>query len=108
MAAGPATAGALGSYTWQGAWSDAPWLPGAAVTLPRDGTASVTFEPATAPVSWRVRRGTAAGDALQLVAENGAGPVHFAVPHEPTTIELTVDFGSAGTATWYWAVTPAP
>jgi hypothetical protein len=104
----PRTAGALGSYTWLGAGSDSPWLPGAAVSLPRGATASVTFEPPVPAASWRVRRGTGPDEVLKLVAQGGAGPIQFVVPDAPTTIELAVDYGSAGSVIWYWAVTPAP
>ena len=104
----PATAGALGSYTWLGAGSDSPWLPGAAVSLPPGRVASVTFEPSLPFVSWRARTGTASGDGLQLLAEGGGRPVEFVVPVIARTVELTVDYGSAGSVTWYWAVTPVP
>jgi hypothetical protein len=108
VAPAPGTAGALGSYTWLGSGSDSPWLPGAPVSLPRGRTAAVTFEPPVPVVSWRARRATAAGDAPGLVAQGGAGSIEFVVPDSATTIELAVDYGPAGSVTWYWAVTPVP
>jgi hypothetical protein len=104
----PGTPGALGSYTWLGTGSDSPWLPGAAASLPRGKTASVTFEPPLPVVSWRVRRGTGPDGALTLVAQGAAGPIEFVVPDAATTIELAVDYGSAGSVIWYWALMPVP
>ncbi len=102
----PAVDGALGSYTWLGAGSDSPWLPGAAVALPAGRTASITLEPAVAVASWRIRSGTATGDALQPVARGNALPIEFVVPDVPRTLQLTVEYGPAGSAVYYWAVTP--
>ena len=106
LAPQPPVDGSLGSYTWLGTGSDSPWLPGTAVALPAGRTASVTLEPSIPIVSWRIRRGTATGDAQRVIARGDAIPIEFAVPDVSGTIQLAVEYGPAGSAVYYWAVTP--
>jgi hypothetical protein len=106
--AGP-IAGALGTYTWLGTGSDAPWLRGTPVKLPPGGAATVSLQPPAATASWSVRKakpGDTDGSTARQIA-SGTGAVEFTVPSDAGTILLTVDFAAnAGTANYFWALSP--
>jgi hypothetical protein len=99
--------GVLGTYTWLGTGSDAPWLRGTPVTLPPGGTATVSLKPPVGTASWSIRKakpGDASGTTARQIAA-GTGPIAFTVPPEAGTILLTVDFaGGVGTANYFWAL----
>jgi hypothetical protein len=103
--------GDLGTFSWDGLVSDAPWITGGSggTTTPGTGLA-VTFDPETEPpADWRARwakvtqsgpgtpmdGGTGAGAAIELVAPDRAGS---------WSLQLTASFGAGRSATWYWQV----
>jgi hypothetical protein len=108
VAGGAATAGALGTYTWLGTGSDAPWLQGTPVKLPAGGAATVALEPSVPIAAWSVMKARPGGD--ETTARDiggGSGPIAFTVPNEAATIVLRVELASnAGDATYFWALSP--
>jgi hypothetical protein len=111
---GAPAAGALGSYVWDGAGSDAPWLvPPASVSLRARGPYAVTVVPPL-PVdrweaAWARVDGGAAGDPEGTVS-GGAGPVSVPGPPAAGTWSLMVEIRFAGGnhAAWYWRVDALP
>lgn len=107
-------AGALGSYTWDGAGSDSPWLvPPKDQAVHRGGPYALAFDPATEAERWRaswapVRSGTA-GDPAGT-AEGVGAPAAVPGPGRPGIWSLQVDvrFAGGGHAAWYWRVVIAP
>ncbi len=105
--------GDLGSYTWRGGGSDAPWIIVPARRAARSGPPyRIDLDPPLVPVTWRVvwapienglagqiqghEQGTGTG--IMLTGPRGPGP---------WSLRLEVDFGPAGRATWYWRLAPA-
>jgi hypothetical protein len=105
---GAASIGELGTYTWRGAGSDAPWLPGTPTRVAPGGAASVTLEVPVAIAAWSIKQAKPGGTdvgAPQIAA--GAGLITFTVPAEAGTIALHVQFaGDAGDAVYFWALSP--
>jgi hypothetical protein len=105
---GAPSIGELGTYTWQGAGSDAPWLPGTPTRVAPGGAASVTLEAPVAIEAWSIKQAKPGGTdvgARQIAA--GTGAVTFTVPAAAGTIALHVQFaGGAGDAVYFWALTP--
>jgi hypothetical protein len=104
------TPGAIGSYTYLGTGSDAPWLPGTPTTVPsRGGRATIVLQPAVATAAWTVRQaqtGDTDGTTARRIAA-GTGPIAFALPTGSGTIVLVVDFAAgAGSASYFWALSP--
>jgi hypothetical protein len=104
----PRVKGALGTYSWLATGSDAPWLPGTPVALPAGRVARITVDPGGRLLGWRLRTGAADGSGTNLLGSGTAEPIEFTVPRAPTTVQLELDYGTTGTAAWYWAVRPAP
>ena len=105
--------GTLGSFTWNGAGSDAPWI------VPRDASRAVpgaalgvAFAPSASPVDWRARwapvTGSGAGDVASGV--DGVGPVAIAAPGEAGawSLQLEASFGQGRSGTWYWRLAVRP
>lgn len=105
----PGVAGSLGTYTFRGAGSDAPWLPGAALPVGGGGTARVDLVPDVGVATWRVKRappGDPDGAAAQQIA-SGSGPIAFPIDAVAGTILVDVEFADAqGSAAWFWRVVP--
>lgn len=106
----PGVAGSLGTYTFRGAGSDAPWLPGAALPVGGGGgTARVDLVPDVGAATWRVKRappGDTDGAAARTIA-SGSGPIAFPIDAVAGTIMVDVEFADAqGSAAWFWRVVP--
>ena len=101
-------AGALGTYTWFGTGSDAPWLRGTPVKLPPGGAATVSLEPPADIAAWSVRKAPPGADETTArEIATGNGPIAFSVPNEAATIVLRLEFAAnAGDATYFWALSP--
>jgi hypothetical protein len=101
-------AGALGTYTWFGTGSDAPWLRGTPVKLPPGGAATVSLEPPAALAAWSVSEAQPGGDETTArEIATGSGPIAFSVPNEAATIVLRLEFAAnAGDASYFWALSP--
>ena len=106
VAGGPPIAGALGTYTWFGTGSDAPWLRGTPVKLPPGGAATVSLQPPAAVAAWSVRKAPPGGDETTArEIATGSGPIAFNVPNEAATIVLRLEFAAnAGDANYFWAL----
>ena len=106
---GDAVTGQLGSYTWNGAGSDSPWLPGAPITVGQGERLGVALDGGAVVAAWTARRVVAgATDGAGAVAlGEGQGPVAFpAPPPGAWSVQVTVHFaGGLGSATYYWQVT---
>jgi hypothetical protein len=109
VAGGAPVAGALGTYTWLGTGSDAPWLPGTPVKAGPGAAATVVLDPPIATTSWTVRwakPGDTNGLSARPVA-SGAGAIAFTIPPEAGSLALQVQFAAdAGDANYFWALSP--
>ena len=107
----PAT-GALGSYTWSGSGSDAPWVVGQPAGPARPGSALTASFSGASPASWtaawaRVAAGYA-GDPVSGVS--GTGAVAVAVPDAAGdwSLQIVATFGPGANAAYYWRLTVTP
>ena len=105
--------GTLGSFTWDGAGSDAPWIvPSDAIRVAPRAALGVAFAPAASPVDWTARwapvTGSSAGDVASGV--DGRGPAAVVAPDEagPWSLQLEASFGKGRSGTWYWRLEVAP
>jgi hypothetical protein len=103
---GDPTAGQLGTYTWGDGGSDAPWLPGARISVGSGEPLTVTFTPTARVGSWRARTvpSTSDGPAGAIVLGQGSGTPRFEAPEPGTwTVEVGVVFAKGdGTASYFW------
>jgi hypothetical protein len=101
--------GQLGTYTWGGGGSDAPWLPGAPIEVASGEPLEVTFEPLIGVTAWRGRivPAAATGPAGATVLAEGSGPPRFEAPSAGAwTLEVQVTFPAGmGAASYAWALT---
>lgn len=114
VAGGPPARGDLGSYVWDGAGSDSPWLvPPEAAGVRARGPYAVTVVPPLVIERWEAawaRVGSnGAGDPEGAVTGDGA-PVAVPGPAAAGTWSLMVDIRFAGGnhAAWYWRVEVMP
>jgi hypothetical protein len=106
---GDPVAGQLGSFTWNGAGSDSPWLPGSPIAVGNGERLTVVLADGAAVADWSARRvaaGTTDGTGAVGLG-NGGPPVTFAAPPAGHwSVQVTVRFaGGIGSATYYWAIT---
>lgn len=98
-------AGMLGSYTWLGTGSDAPWVVGRSTT-PVVGGAPLVVAVDPAPAAWtaawaRVADGSAG---TPTGATSGTGQVALSAPRAPGdwSLRVTATFGPGANATYFW------
>jgi hypothetical protein len=103
--------GDLGTYTWGGVVSDAPWIvERSAATVPASTRPTVTFAGTAVPVSWIARwarvRGGEPGRPRAAGRGDGSAPVVVDAPPGPGSWSLRLEarFGAGARATWYWRV----
>ena len=106
--------GELGTFTWDGLGSDAPWIvPPVAVPAAPGSPLAVTLDPGLAPLGWTARwapvRAGSAGDPAAVATGTGA-PIVVAAPMPPGAWGLQVEITFAGgrRAAWYWSVGVGP
>lgn len=111
-AAGDRVRGDLGTFTWDGLGSDAPWI------VPPDdrevrtaGRVSLAFD-RPLPVerwaaAWAPIGPRGAGRALGGASGEGL-PVSFRPPPGTWSVQVDVTFEPGRRGTWYWRVTAAP
>jgi len=112
LAGGSGAPGSLGSYTWNGSGTDAPWIVGSrAGGCGRAAALRVVFAEAT-PGAWtdawaKVAHGVADRPAS---ASDGSGPVSLQAPATPGdwTLRVSATFGEGRSATYYWRIAVAP
>jgi hypothetical protein len=107
---GDPVTGQLGSFTWDGAGSDSPWLPGSPIAI--GGGERLTVSLATDPgvAGWTARRvapGTMDGAGALGLGQGATLPITFAAPPAGTwSVQVTVQFANGrGSAAYYWRVT---
>ncbi|MEA2621057.1 MAG: hypothetical protein QOC97_1830 [Chloroflexota bacterium] len=106
---GDPVVGQLGSFTWEGAGSDSPWLPGSPITVGAGERMAVTLATDPRVTGWTARRaarGTVDGVGAVGLGQ-GAIPIAFDPPPSGTwSVQVTVQFASGrGSAVYYWQVT---
>ncbi len=115
--AGPGGApvdGMLGSYTWDDAGSDAPWLvPPVGQAIRGPGPFAVAFSPDLAAASWTARWAPVVdGVADEPALSSSGGPGRILVPapggQGTWSLQLDVSFADGGRAAWYWRLGPVP
>jgi len=114
VAGGVPAPGALGSYVWDGAGSDAPWLvPPASAGVRARGPYAVTVVPPLPIDRWEAAWARIEGDVVgspEGAASGGEGRVSVPGPGAAGTWSLVVDIRFAGGnhAAWYWRIDVLP
>jgi hypothetical protein len=107
---GDTVVGELGSFTWQGHGSDAPWLDGRRIHIGPGETLTLTLAESVAVDAWTASRVDAATlddtTAVGLGEGTAGDPVVFTGPPSGTwSVRVSVWFaGTLGSATYYWRV----
>jgi hypothetical protein len=106
---GDAVIGQLGTYTWANGGSDAPWLPGAPLTVGAVEPLTLAVERGVPIAEWQARVTEAGATDPTGAARLGAGvgPPRFEAPVAGAwTLEVRVVFaGGLGSANYFWALT---
>jgi hypothetical protein len=107
--------GELGTFTWDGLTSDAPWLvPSTGGTTVPGSTLEVAFGPSLDATGWVAAwapiDGDVAADATRAGGRGTIGPVRVTAPARPGSWSLQVmaSFGDGRNAAWYWRIEVAP
>jgi len=106
---GDGVTGQLGSFTWNGGGSDAPWLPGAPVDVGAGEPMTVTIADGVGVGEWSARRvpaGTANGSGAVGLG-GGPAPITFSAPSPGSwSVHVLVRFADGlGSASYYWRLT---
>jgi hypothetical protein len=110
----PPAAGDLGTYSWDGLVSDAPWIVGRMpTTLGSGGSLEVMFSPALAHASWRARWAPVSGGQAGVPHDAGSGTTGVLRIERPPgpgswSLQVSAGFGPGRSATWYWRVEVGP
>lgn len=104
---GDPVGGQLGSYTWHGAGSDAPWLDGSPIHVGAAERLSVSLVEAVGVANWtasRVPPGNRDGIGAIGLGEGFGEPVTFGTPPKGSwSVNVTVWFSDdRGSAAYYW------
>ncbi len=111
---GSAVLGALGSYTWSGTGSDAPWIvPALRDAVREPGPFTVGFEPGLAPGAWTARWAPVADGRPGDTAGSSSGEAGPIVIDRPVgrgawSLQVDVQFAGGGRAAWYWRLQGTP
>ncbi len=102
-------AGALGTFTWDGLVSDAPWIVGTPTGDASSGPMTVAFVPGIAQATWQARWAPVVdGAAADAVPGDGGGSGAIVISPPGTTgdwsLQLTATFAAGYDATWYWRI----
>jgi hypothetical protein len=107
-------AGELGTFTWDGLGSDAPWIvPPHAVPVTAGAALAVTTDPTIVPARWTARWARvvdgSAGDPVTVTAGTGA-TLTVAAPHAAGAwgLQVEITFAEGRSGAWYWSITVAP
>lgn len=108
---GDPVVGEQGTWSWNSASSDAPWLPGYPIHVGASERLTFTMAARVPIDTWRVSRvppsSVPGGDGIVQMAEGTGVPISF-VPPPPGrwSVSVEVTFGDGlGDAAYYWAVT---
>lgn len=108
--AGEPTAGDLGTVSWGGLTSDAPWIVGRAGGRATPAAwLGVRFDPTLVPVSWQARWAPVTGQDTAAPRDGGSGSdeaIFVVTPDTPGAWSLQVEarFGPDTSGAWYWQV----
>lgn len=108
---GDPVVGELGSFTWNNAGSDAPWLPGHPIHVSTTEHVTFTLAGAVPIETWHVARvlssAVPGGDGVVGMADGTGSVIGFdAPPAGRWSVTVRVRFGgNLGDAAYYWAVT---
>lgn len=116
---GSPAAGSLGSFSWDGLTSDAPWIvPSRGVVAAAGSPLTIAFAPAFPHVGWEARWAPitpgAGGDRVAgdpvAGGEGQGGPIGVTAPAAPGGWGLMVEtsFGQGRSGAWYWRVDVVP
>jgi hypothetical protein len=111
---GAAAAGVLGTFSWDGLVSDAPWIVAASAGGVRVvDRLEVILPPDAVPAAWQARWAPVAGGQAGTAIDGGSGggaPIRVSPPAMPGawSLQLTARFGVGRSATWYWRVEVVP
>jgi hypothetical protein len=111
---GGGVTGDLGTFSWDGIASDAPWVVGRATGKAQARAAlAVTFPADAGETAWRARWAPLNGNQPGTPIDGGSGgriAIELNPPRTPGpwSLQLVVDFGPGRSATWYWRVEVAP
>jgi hypothetical protein len=115
VAAGSAPVdGALGTFTWDGGGSDAPWIvPSAGRAVVGRGPFSLMVQPPLSVERWTATWSPAAADGAGApvggASGTGAVLVVGSVPGPGRwSLAVRARFGAGREATWFWRVDPGP
>jgi hypothetical protein len=113
MLAGPAgisAAGELGTASWGGTTTDAPWIVGSSVGHVAAGTPlTVTFDPSIRPGAWQVRWAPLDGRDVGAPQDGGSGAGKLISVTAPGAagdwgLQVQVRFGADTSGAWYWRI----
>ncbi|MGZ8515316.1 MAG: hypothetical protein ACXWXA_09770 [Candidatus Limnocylindrales bacterium] len=106
---GDPVVGELGSFTWNNAGSDAPWIPGNPMRVGRGEQLTLSLASSIAIDQWTVARspGATFGSGIVGMGEGTGAPVTFAVPPRGVwSVSVNVWFADTlGSASYYWLIT---
>jgi hypothetical protein len=108
---GDPVVGEQGSWSWNGAASDAPWLPGHPIHVGVGELLTFAMLERVPIEGWQVARvppsSVPGGDGEVGMAEGTGQAVRFAAPPKGTwSVSVTVQFAdNLGGASYYWKVT---
>ena len=100
-------AGALGTFTWDGLASDAPWIVADPISDVSSGPVTVAFDPAIGQTTWFIQWAPVvdgvAGDAVFGDA-GAAGVIVISPPATPGdwSLQVTATYSTGHDATWFW------
>jgi hypothetical protein len=103
---GDPVTGQLGTYIWLETGSDAPWLPGAPLTVGAGEPLTMRLIPDGDIRGWAARyvpAGAQGPDGATILAEGTGTPAFDAPGTGAWTLEVSVEFsGAAGRASYFW------
>ncbi len=106
---GDPVVGELGSFTWNNAGSDAPWVPGTPLRVAPGERFTLSLASNVPIEHWTVKRSPASsvGTGVTGMGEGSSDPVTFpAPPRGAWSVAVDVWFaGNLGSAAYYWLVT---
>ncbi len=112
LVAGRTARGELGSYTWAGGGTDAPWVVGPELATASEGSSLTVMFGALVPLSWTAAWATVAdGTAGSPTGEAaGSGVVSVGAPSTggDWSLRVTASFGPGANATYFWHLTVVP
>jgi hypothetical protein len=106
---GEAVIGQLGSYTWAGAGSDSPWLPGSPLIAAAGEPLGLSLAPAVPIAAWTasaVTAGSPDGVGAVRLGSDSTAVAFVTPPSGDWSVQVEIRFaGDLGSAAYYWHLT---